>query len=262
MSTPLSNALLRHPQHDLDETRRFLKALDPSASKFTFQFFWDDKERRARKEPSPRGMNGLTHDFTTDKLCTFVTKWNNAGCPMGSFITINETTLEGSRREKDIRRVRAVFIDIDENLARVEAALSQFPLKPSAVIESSPGKAQVYWFVQGEFPTDQFKRVQEALIKHFGTDPNVNDLCRVMRAPGTLHCKGEPYLVRIKALDGERRYTLEQIARTLSQTSPSGPAASSAPAAAAQLVGNASEGTSNVIQELFPARAPISGYSL
>jgi len=218
MANAVSNVL--HHQHDLEQARRFLKALDPSANKFTFQFFWDDKERRGKNEPPPRGMNGLTHDFTADELCAFATNWNNDACPMGCFVAINETALNGRRREKDIRRVRTALIDIDKDLARVEEALRRFPLEPSAVIETSPGKAQIYWFIQGEFPLNQFKRVQEALIKQFGTDPNVNDLPRVARLPGTLHRKGAPYLVQTKSLNG-KRYTFDQMTNALSQTAQS-----------------------------------------
>jgi hypothetical protein len=259
MTTAESNTVLHHQQHDPEQTRRFLNGLDPDASKFTFQFFWDDKERRGKNEPPPRGMNGLTHDFTADELCTFVTNWNSAPCPIGCFVTINETGLNGCRSEKAIKRVRAVFVDIDEDLARVEDALTRFPLEPSAVIESSSGKAQVYWFVQDEFALGQFKRVQKALSKHFGTDPNVVDLPRVMRLPGTFHCKGTPFLVRMKSLN-DRRYTFEQIINALSQTAESGPAA---PAAAEQLPHQASgpQQTSNVIQGIFPTLPPILGES-
>ena len=180
MLTTTSNTL-SNLHHDLDQTKRFLKALDPSASRFTFQFLWDDKARRDSNEPLPSNLGRNVQDFKADELCSAIANWNSAACPVGCFVTVNETGLNGSRKAKDIRRVRAVFVDIDEELARVEAALKVFPLVPSAVIESSPGKAQAYWFVQGAFPLDQFKPFQEALIKHFGTDRSVNDLPRVMR---------------------------------------------------------------------------------
>jgi hypothetical protein len=261
MADTLSTAVPHRAQHDVEQTRCFLKALDPNAIKFTFQCFWDDKERRDRKESPPREMSGLTHDFTADEVCAFVAKWNTAACPMGSFITINETALNGSRKEKDVRRVRAVFIDVDEDLDRVEWALRRFPLQPTAVVESSPGKTQVYWFVQGEFPLDEFKSVQKALIKHFGTDPNVVDLPRVMRLPGTLHRKGTPFVVRTKSLN-DKRYTFEQITDALNQTAQNHPVVGSASKVSvpSSLQASGPQQT-GIIQGPFLSHQPIPGVS-
>jgi hypothetical protein len=261
MSDAVSNTALNHQPHDLEQIRRFLKALDGNAEKFTFQFFWDDKERRDRKEPPPRGMNGLTHDLTVEESCAFVTNWNSIECPMGCFVTINATALTGSRAEKDVCRVRAVFIDIDEDFPRVEEALKRFPLAPSAWIESSPGKAHFYWFVQGDFPLDRFTPVQEALIKHFNTDKSVKDLSRVLRLPGTVHCKyvveGEaPSAVRIADLVGTRRYTYEQIVDALAQ---SGSVVGAARATQTLSQASALQRASNVIEGAFPARPVIVG---
>jgi hypothetical protein len=141
--------------------------------------------------------------------------------------------------------------------------LKDFPLAPSARIESSPGKAHFYWFVQGDFPLDKFRPVQEALIKHFNTDPVIKDLPRVMRLPGALHCKyvveGEaPSAVRITDIDETRRYIYQQIVDALAQ---SGSVVDAARAAATQtlLQASALQRASNVSEGAFPARPAIVG---
>ena len=98
------------------------------------------------------------------------------------------------RKRGNIVRVRAVLVDADEDLPGVISRL-QGLLPTSAIVRSSAGRAQFYWWVVDDFPVEQFEPVQRALIAKLGTDPNVHDLPRVMRLPGTLHLKSEPQLV-------------------------------------------------------------------
>jgi hypothetical protein len=46
-------------------------------------------------------------------------------------------------------------------------------------------------------PLDRFKPFQRELAHVFGGDPSVCNLSRVMRVPGFLHQKGEPFLSRV-----------------------------------------------------------------
>jgi hypothetical protein len=121
----------------------------------------------------------------------------------GVFMVINE----GGQTGAEITRIRAVFADTDG--AELEPLLQ---LKPHMVVESSPGKWHVYWLVESDFPMGQFKPVQLAIAKKYGTDPAVHDLPRVMRVPGFYHCKGKPFLVRIiKRTKDLPPYSLQQI---------------------------------------------------
>jgi hypothetical protein len=72
-------------------------------------------------------------------------------------------------------------------------------------VSSSPGRWHAYWLVDGE-ALEQFTSVQEQLIERFSADRSVKDLPRVMRLPGFLHLKHEPYVVKvISASKGERK---------------------------------------------------------
>src|SRR5262249_18431882 len=68
-----------------------------------------------------------------------------------------------------------------------------------------PKKFHAYWRVEGMALKD-FKPVQTAISKRWGSDPKVNDLPRVMRLPGFMHMKGKPFLIRIKHLDERAPY--------------------------------------------------------
>ena len=191
MQTPTHNPLLM---------KSFLKALDPSAERFTFQLFRDPKHRK--DENTPPGLRRLIHHCTIDAAVALARQWNTPEHAYGLLVTINETDLTG-RTRKNIIRVRAVYVDADRDLEGVIARLKGL-LRPSAVVQSSRGRAQIYWWVNDAFPLNQFERVQRALISKLGTDPQVHDLPRVMRLPGSLHLKDEPQLVKMKLGDQRR----------------------------------------------------------
>jgi hypothetical protein len=199
-ATQIPIRLLTTPSHDPLEATRFLKALDPGAKRFTFQFIRDPKLRKT--ENNPRGLRPIHHS-SPDEAFALMGQWNTPEHGYGLYVTINETDLLGRARE-NIIRVRAVYIDVDEDPEGVVARL-QGLLAPSAIIKSSRGHLQIYWWVDDAFPLDQFEHVQRALISKLGTDPQVHDLPRVMRLPGSLHLKGEPQLVTMR-LGNQRRH--------------------------------------------------------
>ncbi|MHC2530584.1 AAA family ATPase [Bradyrhizobium diazoefficiens] len=171
------------------DAARFLQLLDPSATKFEFRTFDDNK---ARKDKT------LTRTFygTLAEHAAELQRLNDKGA--GVFVVINETDGKG-RETENIVRVRALFIDIDggTSLETVHAA----KLKPHIVVNSSPGKAHVYWRVDG-MALDDFTPAEEALIETFDSDPEVKALAGILRLPGFCHCKAEPFLVHIiEALD-------------------------------------------------------------
>lgn len=161
----------------------FLRLLDPDAERWTFQTF-DDSER---KHPA---LAKVTHDAAGES--TFARLADLNGQAAGVFVTVNETDFQG-RKTGNIVRVRALFVDLDgAPLAPVLAA----GLKPHIVVESSPGKWHCYWRVD-DCPPDQFKVLQQKLAAKFGGDGSVCDLPRVMRLPGFVHLKGEPFATRL-----------------------------------------------------------------
>lgn len=175
------------------QTTAFLKALDRQADTFAFRVL-------------PEGAgNGVKPSNFTGRIADLWPKLEQANKQGGGvFVTINQ----GGRRANEITRVRAVFADTDgAPLDPIKAAL-----EPHIIVESSPKKWHVYWLVAPDFPLDQFAAVQAAIAAKFGTDPSIKDLPRIMRVPGFLHQKREPYLCQFVGLNSKLpRYRLDEI---------------------------------------------------
>jgi RecA-family ATPase len=173
-----------------DRVERLLAVLDYAATSFTFQTFDDNEQRREqRKAAGAPDLFAKVRHGTLDQYFHELCRLNESGA--GIFITINETDGKG-RKGENITRVRALFADLDG--APLEPVMAHQP-PPHLVVQTSPNRFHAYWFVEG-LPFEQFKASQQALARKFGGDA-VHDLPRVMRLPGFLHRKGEPFLVQI-----------------------------------------------------------------
>ena len=177
----------KSPEVDFAEAQRFLRALDPTATRFTFQTFDDVKGR------DDKNLARILHG-TLEEHFAELKHLNDRGACVS--VTINETDFRG-RSKGNIARVRALWVDGDG--VPLEPVLAD-PRKVHIVVESSPGRWHGYWRV-GCVAFDQFSAKQEVLIALYGGDPGVKDLSRAMRLPGFVHRKGTPHLVRVTVLN-------------------------------------------------------------
>src|SRR5262245_5723782 len=173
----------KSPEVDFAEAEKFLKALDPAATRFTFQTFDDDRNRG--DERLARGFHG-----TLAELFEILKDLNDRGACIS--ITVNETNFRG-RSKGNIVRVRALWVDLDG--APLEPVLAD-PRQVHIVVETSPGRWHAYWLVTGVV-LDQFTAKQKALTALYNSDSGVHDLPHAMRLPGFVHRKGTPHLVRV-----------------------------------------------------------------
>jgi len=201
---------------DLAMARRFLLALDEEAEAFTFQTFDDEKDGDHQDRSLARVLHG-----PLDEVADRLTRINRGGG--GVFVTINETDLKG-RTADNIRRVRALFVDLDG------APLPEsWSLAPHLVIESSPGRWHAYWITDG-CPLEKFSVVQEALAAKYRGDASVKDLPRVMRLPGFWHmkrkhpAKATPFQTRIIEEDQGLPYAFDEFCEAFA-IDPEAPAA-------------------------------------
>lgn len=178
----MSNARTIAGEIDLPAAHAFCDALAGSDSPLTFQTFAE----RAGATTRATVKHGALRDHA-DAL----TRANVSGA--GVFLTINATDGHG-RKAANVRSVRAVFADFDG--APLPDA---FPIRPHALIESSPARWHAYWFCS--LALDRFAGVQRSIAHAFDSDPAVCDLPRVMRLPGFIHQKAEPFKTRIAALE-------------------------------------------------------------
>jgi hypothetical protein len=181
---------------DLTEARRFLHLLDPTAAAFTFQTFHDVGGRKGRPE-----LARIICSTLEDPLLRHLYEHGS-----GVWATVNRTDQRG-RKAHNVTHIRAVWQEDDDGYA------GTLPLRPSLVVESSPGKFHRYWLTDHPATEDarrQHRSVMERMVSDYGSDRCATDICRVLRVPGFLHRKAEPFMVRILNAPGHR-YPWEQI---------------------------------------------------
>jgi hypothetical protein len=195
---------------DRDEAERHLTALDPTTDRFTFQTFDDNGKRK------DRSLARVLHGTLAQHFNTLV-KLNNRGA--GIFVCVNVTDFKG-RKEGNIIRVRAGFGDLDG--APLEPVLADGEPKPHIIVESSLARFHPYYIIGDDMPSDQFGPLQRAIAAHFGGDPSVHDLPRVMRIAGFIHRKSEPFLSRLVQTNDHEPYKWSELCRAFSPTRDNG----------------------------------------
>ena len=178
------------PQIDLAQAERFLTRLGPDGQR-TFQTFGDINK-------NDKTLSKILHGDLDQHSATLSDR-NSRGA--GVFIMVNEGNGAG-RKTKNVKRVRAVFVDLDG--APLDP-LIQAKLRPQITLESSPGRYHAYWLID-DLPVAAFSHVQFALAQRFNGDSAVKDLPRVMRLPGFIHQKSDPFMTHILTMDDAPPY--------------------------------------------------------
>ena len=115
---------------------RFLAALDCTATAFCFQTFDDDKRRGNPK--LARTLHGSISD-----LFDALSRLNHNGA--GVFVAVNAIKHRARRKTANLARIRAVWQDDDHGFR------GSFPVAPSIVVRSSPGRFQRLWLTDDEW---------------------------------------------------------------------------------------------------------------
>jgi hypothetical protein len=105
------------------------------------------------------------------------------------------------RVKENAASVRALWGEIDGgNLPNGE-------LKPTAVVQSSPGKYHVYWRLDDAIPPEVAEGLNRRIAAKIGADPSGFDLTQLLRVPGTTNHKyaGLPQVMLV-GLEGGRSY--------------------------------------------------------
>jgi hypothetical protein len=108
---------------------------------------------------------------------------------------------EGSRNrtKEQIREIRHTYLDLDEEAgASLQAIRTSGDVPPpNFVLDTSPGKHQVVWRVDG-LDTSQAETLLRALASQYGGDPATTDISRLLRLPGFTNRKyNEAFVVRV-----------------------------------------------------------------
>jgi P4 family phage/plasmid primase-like protien len=135
-------------------------------------------------------------------------------------------------RREDLAELPALWVDIDcykggPTKPEVIDKLFSLPMPPSIVVDSGRG-IHSYWLFKETIDIstpgpqdDELKGELKRLMAILGGDPRVCDLARVMRLPGSLHTKQEPWVeVTVVYSDYDRRYDLSDISDWLDYQRP------------------------------------------
>jgi DNA primase RepB-like protein len=100
-----------------------------------------------------------------------------------------------NRTKSNISEVRHVFMDADADgesvLARVRQSVADGDIPvPTVIVQSSPGKYQFVWNVEG-FDIPLQEAMNRTLQKKFSTDAQAVDAARVLRVPGFRNIKAK-----------------------------------------------------------------------
>ena len=111
------------------------------------------------------------------------------------YVCMSPLVAGSTHRKKDrVAAIRSVYCEADENGEAVReemrkaVAAGEIPV-PHYAIESSPGKFQFIWLVEGFTTTAQQEQMNSSLQVRFKTDPASVDCVRVLRLPGFLNLK-------------------------------------------------------------------------
>jgi len=127
-----------------------------------------------------------------------------------------------SRTKKNIQSIRHIYLDLDksgdESLEAIRNS-PEFPA-PNFVLDTSPGKHQVVWKVDG-VTQEEAESLLHSLANQFGGDPAATDSTRVLRLPGFANRKlAEEFIVQARQ-ETDAVYTLRDF--TTHEASPEAP---------------------------------------
>lgn len=115
---------------------------------------------------------------------TWLASQNGAGSDV--FLGMNPIRDDATSRIKpNIKDIRTVYLDLDRNGDESLQAIrnsSEVP-PPNFVLDTSPGKHQVVWKING-VTQDEAESLLRALASEFDGDPAATDSTRVLRLPG------------------------------------------------------------------------------
>jgi hypothetical protein len=106
------------------------------------------------------------------------------------------------RKKTDVGQIRHVYLDFDDNGSEaVRQMMTHSGMsRPNHLIESSPGKWQAIWRVQG-FEMLEAENLMRRMVREFGADPAAIDSARVLRLPGFYNHKyDQPHFITVQNL--------------------------------------------------------------
>jgi hypothetical protein len=168
-----------------DTVRSYLRVLSEDEATPLFWTTFDDKRRRLDL--------GFTDNAPLRLVEPRLRRMNAEGA--GVFICLGRIC--GSERLKqNVQSVGVLVLDLDGAL--LPPTFGDMP-PLHLIVETSPARWHCYWMVDS-IPLEAFEILQRKLAIQFNGDRSVSFLEQIIRVPGFIHHKKQPFLPRI-ALD-------------------------------------------------------------
>jgi len=106
----------------------------------------------------------------------------------GIYFAINQFSSKSKRTEEYVNKARAIWLEDDGDSKHGHTDPSKFPLAPSAIIQSSPGKYHYYWFTETK-DLEAWQSVMDKLCSDYNGDPGAKLKVQVLRVPGYINTK-------------------------------------------------------------------------
>jgi hypothetical protein len=170
---------------DLSQAQRYVQAFGGLDRVEFFRALPHATTAKGAQVPKGRRFVG-----TLAELANPLSRWNiDKRCSI--YLSANLTNGRGHAR-RELIAARAIWIDDDQGLADP----SKFPIPPSITVETSPGRFQYIWRVNG-MDWAIWDGVQARMVKTWGCDPNAARRNQLLRVPGFYHLKRAPFMSRI-----------------------------------------------------------------
>ena len=126
----------------------------------------------------------------------------------GIFICPQQTDGKG-RKKQNITAIRVVSVDLDGSPLK---PVQQCELKPHVIVETSPGRYQAHWCVDG-LRLDEFVGITLGIARRFHGDEQIAELAHTCRLVGFEHAKipAKRFQVRIVEVHKSRPYKADEI---------------------------------------------------
>src|SRR5215212_2396570 len=149
----------------------------------------------------------VSNNFSYPSAAEDAARWALEKSEEGREVYFCAHLLTDPRRVKEnAAPVRALWGDLDG------AAVPHGELKPTAEIESSPGRYHAYWRLDSEIPPETAEDLNRRIAYEINADPSGFDLTQLLRVPGTTNHKypGAP-VVRLRGLEGSKSYSATEL---------------------------------------------------
>lgn len=169
----------------------------------TWQTF-DDNENRKKTRTTVKSLAGIKNGPLQHRIAELDALQTKGA---GVFITVNETDLKG-RSKLNIRRIRAVWADLDDKHRTAELDFQTLPIPPTIIVRSGHG-LHLYWVLAE--PSWELERAAALLkaiayqLRDWGGDDGATDIARVLRLPGSLNLKDPNHPVRVELVQADPR---------------------------------------------------------